>query len=165
MFQITAGPLVDLGPFQRATAFICHATGGRCEDWDPWKGANAVLLQTQLDDELYDGPHTVRVYRKQMLGVAGTTDEAGLAEGVRSGALPVAQAVEAIRHDKLGGRPVWITGDATPQSRVGTGPMRLVAQVTTQITGFDITPKGIAYLFIDPHDTSSSAGVLLWQGG
>src|SRR5690606_14604312 len=63
MAQIDAGPWVDLRGWARMSVFICHATGGRCEDWDPWKGSNKVLLQRVRDDNLYDGPPTVRVYR------------------------------------------------------------------------------------------------------
>ena len=35
MAQIDAGPWLDLGKFVRVSVFICYATGGRCEDWDP----------------------------------------------------------------------------------------------------------------------------------
>lgn len=165
MAQINAGPWLDLGPYARMTLFICHATGGRCEDWDPWKGANKVLLSRVLDDNLYDGPFTVRVYRRQPLMVDNPLDERGVMSQVRTHGVPVKQALEQLRHDKLGGGAVWLHGDDTPQSQLGQGPMRLAMQLTTDVVKFDITTGGMGYVFIDPYDSSENAARFLWQGG
>lgn len=165
MGQLDAGPWLDLGGFARMTLFICHATGGRCEDWDPWKGANRVVLQRTRDETLYDGPPTVRVYRRVKLAIDEPTDELALMIEVKNEGLPMKSALASLRHDKLGGGAVWLHGDATPQSLAGDGPMRLILQVTTDLVKFDITPGGMAYVFIDPHDDSENAGRLLWQGG
>ena len=165
MAQIDAGPHLDLGAFARMTVFICHATGGRCEDWDPWKGSNKVLLQRQRDDNLYDGPPTVRVYRRQVLAIDPPLDERQVMAKVRSEGVPVAQALDELRHDKLGGGAVWLHGNDTPSSQVGHGPMRLALQITTKVVKFDITAQGMAYVFLDPYDPSENSARLLWQGG
>ena len=162
MAQFDAGPWLDLGAFQRMSVFICHATGGRCEDWDAWKGSNQVMLQRVKDDNLYDGPPTVRVYRRVMLTVSRPKDEHALMQQVRSGELSEEQALRALRHDKLGGGAVWLHGDATPSGTSGH-PMRLVAQLTTDIVRFDITPNGMAYVFFDDASADGDAR-LLWQG-
>lgn len=164
MAQIEAGPWLDLGGFERMSLFICHATGGRCEDWDPWKGSNRVVLHATRDDTLFDGPPTVRVYRRLVLAVEEPRDELELMIRVKDEGLPMAKALEQLRHDKLGGGAVWLHGDSTPQSLEGEGPMRMVMQLTTHLVRFDITPKGMAYVFIDPNDKTENAGRLLWQG-
>ena len=165
MGQFDAGPWLDLGGWARMTVFICHATGGRCEDWDPFKGANRVLLQRMADDNLYDGPPTVRVYRRTVLTVDAALDEHALMQRVKRDGLALRDALEEIRHDKLGGGAVWLQGDATPIGADGATPMRLLLQLTTDVVAFDITPGGMAYVFLDPEDASERAAVLLWQSG
>jgi hypothetical protein len=165
MAQLDGGPWLDLHGHSRMTIFICHATGGRCEDWDPWKGANRVLLHRVRDENLYDGPPTVRVYRRTELTVDPPIDEFQLMLKIKEEGRPVKEALDQIRHDKLGGGAVWLHGDDTPQNPGGQGPMRMVVQLTTDIVAFDITPGGMAYVFIDPHDATEAAGRLLWQGG
>ena len=165
MAQLDAGPWLELEGFARMSVFICHATGGRCEDWDPWKGANKVLLQRVRDDNLYDGPPTVRVYRRVRLAVEPPVDETALLREVREQNLPMRRVLDSLRHDKLGGGPIWLTGDDTPQSPTGKGPMNLAVQMTTELVAFDITRGGMAYVFFDPHEASDEAARLLWQGG
>ncbi|TVQ89396.1 MAG: hypothetical protein EA397_15160 [Deltaproteobacteria bacterium] len=162
MAQFDAGPALDLGPFVRMSLFICHATGGRCEDWDPWKGANKVLLHSAIDDNLYDGPPTVRVYKRQPVRVIHPTDEQALMRQVQEKRVTMVDALNEIRHDKLGGGAVWLHGDATPRNSSGR-PMRLVAQLTTNLVRYDITPNGMAYVFFDDESRSGDAR-LLWQG-
>ena len=165
MAQIDAGPWLDLGGFARMSLFICHATGGRCEDWDPWKGANTVVLHRQRDDNMYDGPPTVRVYRRIRLIAEAPIDEAQWMRDVQETGTSMSTALDALRHDKLGGGAVWIHQDDTPTSPSGQGPMRLALQITTDIVAFDITRSGIAYVFLDPQDPTENAGKMLWQGG
>lgn len=162
MAQLDAGPWLDLGAWARMTLFICHATGGRCEDWDPWKGANRVLLQRERDDNLYDGPPTVRVYRRVRLAVDPALDERAWLRGVEGPDLEA--ALRDLRHDKFGGGAVWMHGDETPKSPLG-GPMRLLVQLTTELVAFDITRGGMAYVFFDPRDGSDTAARMLWQSG
>lgn len=164
MAQIDAGDWIDLQDWARMSLFICHATGGRCEDWDPWKGANRVLLQRVRDDSLYDGPPTVRVYRRFPLTTAPALDERQVMLGVKEDGIPLPEALGELRHDKLGGGAVWLHGDDTPQSIKGSGPMRLMMQLTTDLVTFDITVGGMAYVFIDSNDDSEDAAFLLWQG-
>ena len=164
MGQLEAGPWLDLGGWSRMTLFICHATGGRCEDWDPHKGANKVLLQRNRDENLYDGPPTVRVYRRFRLTCEEPRDELELMMQVKEKGLPMKDALDQLRHDKFGGGAVWLHGDATPRGSDGE-PMRLVLQMTTDLVRFDITPRGMAYVFLDPSDPTEGAGYLLWQGG
>ena len=160
--QIDTGPWLDLGPFQRLSAFICHATGGRCEDWDPWKGANTVLLHRVKDDSLYDGPPTVRVYRRLSLSVSRPADEHALMTKVQQDGLPMDEALRSLRYDKIGGGAVWLHQDATPYNASGR-PMRLIVQLTTDLVKFDITPEGMAYIFLDDENADGDA-CLLWQG-
>ena len=164
MAQIDAGAWLDLGPWARMTLFICHATGGRCEDWDAWKGANRVILQRVRDDSLYDGPPTVRVYRRVRLTVDAPSDEQAIMQRVRTGAVELQSALDELRHDKLGGGAVWLHGDDTPQRSDGES-MRMAVQLTTQLVTFDITRGGMAYVFFDDSDPSENAAHMLWQGG
>ena len=165
MAQIDSGAWLDLQGFARMSLFICHATGGRCEDWDPYRGANKVLLHQVRDDNLYDGPPTVRVYRRVQLALEPAIDESALFREVKEKNLPLKRVLESLRHDKIGGTPVWLTGEDTPQSQTGSGPMTLALQMTTDLVAFDITRGGMAYVFLDPNDPSEEAGRLLWQGG
>lgn len=147
------------------SVFICHATGGRCEDWDPWKGANRVLLHRTKDDSLYDGPPTVRVYRRVKLVADDPIDDvAVLASSGRAGGAAEG-TLARLRDDKLNGVPIWLTGDDTPRSKSGKDKMRMLVQMTTTIVAFDITRGGMAWVFLDPHDPSDEAARLLWQGG
>jgi hypothetical protein len=176
MAQVDAGPWLDLGPHRRMSVFICHATGGRCEDWDPWKGANRVLLQNELDDNLYDGPPTVRVYRRVRLGLEPTVDEREVFRIGKERGLTTRAIWDSLRYDKIGGGAVWIHGDDTPQSPTGQGPMRMSLQLTTEIVAFDITKGGMAWVFYDPaqpdesetpygREATEGTARLLWQGG
>ena len=165
MGQFDAGPQLDLQGWARMSIFICHATGGRCEDWDPWKGANRVLLQRTRDNNLYDGPPTVRVYRRVQLTTDAPIDERAVMREVKENGVPLRQALESLRHDKLGGGAVWLHGDDTPQSPAAGTPMRMALQFTTDVVTFDITTGGMGYIFIDPHDQSEDAARMLWQGG
>ena len=162
MGQFDAGAALDLQGFARMSMFICHATGGRCEDWDCTKGSNAVLLQRVRDNQLYDGPPTVRVYRRMQLTTQAAVDEATLTKGLSQSQL--GEALQTIKVDKLGGGAVWLTGNNPPLSASGS-PMRMVAQLTTSLVHFDITPKGMAYVFLDPDDKTEAAGRLMWQSG
>jgi hypothetical protein len=165
MAQIEGGQWVDLGGYARMSVFICHAQGGRCEDWDPWKGANKVVLHRTLDDNLYDGPPTVRVYRRMRLTVDPPLDESQVLREVKDRGVPLKSALAGLKHDKLGGGAVWLHGDDTPQSPSGSGPMRLALQMTTDLVAFDITKGGMAYVFLDPFDPSEESARMLWQGG
>lgn len=162
--QIDAGPWLSIGAWKRMTIFICHATGGRCEDWDPNKGANRVLLHADLDDTLYDGPPTVRVYRRVRLGVEPSVDERAHYQAEKLRGLPSAEIWAGLRYDKLGGAAVWLQSDDTPQSPSGQGAMRHAAQITTEIVGFDITKGGVGWVFFDPYETGEHAARFLWQG-
>ena len=164
MAQIDAGSWIDLGGFQRMTLFICHATGGRCEDWDPVKGANKVLLQSRADENLYDGPPTVRVYRRIKLTTDTPVNERSVLKDIKERGAPMREALEILRRDKLGGGAVWLQGDATPRGQ-DREPMRMLLQLTTDIVKFDITPGGMAYVFFDTSDGTEGSGRLLWQGG
>jgi hypothetical protein len=165
MAQIEAGPWLDLQGFARMSVFICHATGGRCEDWDPWKGANRVVLQRVRDDHLYDGPPTVRIYRRVALTCGPRVDEAATLREARDRGQSTKAALTALKYDKLGGTPIWLHQDDTPQSPTGQGPMRLALQLTTDIVTFDITRGGMAYVFLDPWDPTEESARMLWQGG
>lgn len=165
MGQFDAGPMLDLQGWARMSLFICHATGGRCEDWDPWKGANRVLLQRTRDNNLYDGPPTVRVYRRVQLTADPAIDERAVMREVKEQGSSLRDALESLRHDKLGGGAVWLHGDDTPQSPSSGTPMRMVLQFTTEVVTFDITTGGMGYVFIDPKDQSEDAARMLWQGG
>lgn len=162
MGQLDAGPWLSLAGNARVSAFICHATGGRCEDWDANKGANALLLHPTRDDNLYDGPPTVRVYPKKWLTVEPAFDEEAFLEACKRQRKSAREMVDALRYDKIGGCAAWLTGDESPMASTG-GSMRLIAQLTTEIVAFDITDRGVAYLFIDPQDRDARRGRLLWQ--
>ncbi len=165
MMQIDAGLAVDLGGYERMSVFICHATGGRCEDWNPNKGANKVLLHAEKDDTLYDGPPTVRVYRRTRLVPGEPVDELALMRRVKANELTMSQALSSIKHDKVGGGAVWLQGEDTPKSKTGPGNMRLAVQFTTDVVSFDITPGGMGYIFLDPNDVSPEAAYFMWQSG
>ncbi len=164
MAQLDAGPWLDLNGNARLTLFICHATGGQCEDWDPWKGANKALIQKKRDDSMFDGPPTVRVYRRVALAVESPVDEYALMQKAKEQGT-TREAIETLRRDKLGGGAVWLHQDDTPKSPSGGSPMRLLLQITTNIVAFDITPGGMGWVFQDPTDPSEGSARMLWQGG
>jgi hypothetical protein len=151
--QINAGFWLDLGLFKRMSVFICHATGGHCEDWDPYKGANQVLLHREKNEVLYDGPPTVRVYRRLKLSVEPCQQEQAVTEAQES----------CLDHDKLGGHPVWLQQEPSLKGRDGQ-EMRLLMQMTTQLVKFDITDGGMAYVFVEEAVGSEPRVYLMWQG-
>jgi hypothetical protein len=165
MAQMDAGPWLDLGYFKRMTVFICHATGGRCRDWEPNGGANRVILHGLLDDDLYDGPAVVRVYRRHMLTIELGVDENVLLAKQLELAEGGEEALDAISYDKIGGIPAWLY-EAKP-SLMSTSPenCRLVLQMTRDIIPFDITEGGVAYVFFDPSGEAKDGAVMLWQSG
>ena len=161
MAQIDAGPWLDLGYFKRITLFICHATGGRCRDWEPFGGANKVVLHGLLDDDLYDGPATVRVYKRKVL----TVDE-GLDEVAINGANEEAEAARcAIRYDKVGGQPAWLYPAQLPVLQGPADETRLVVQLSQDIVRFDITDGGLAFVFFNAAGGDKNSAVMMWQSG
>ncbi len=163
MGQVEAGEWLDIGPYVRMSMFICHATGGRCEDWDAWKGANRVVLHRDRDDNLYDGPPTVRVYRRVRLGVDAPRDERRLLAAAKESGVGRREALDQLRVDKLGGAAVWWHRDDTPKGPVSGRKMKLLLQITTRIVTFDITRQGVAYVFRDTADDGEESAVMLWQ--
>ena len=159
MAQIDAGPWLDLGGYQRMSIFICHATGGHCEDWDPFKGSNVVMLHTEKNNTLYDGPPTVRVYRRVTLTTRAAADEPTFGTVTES----EDTRMSSYRYDKLGGQPVWITHSLGPVDRQGE-PLPLLMQMTTDLVKFDITSQGMAYVFLDARSGRDARAYLLWQG-
>jgi len=159
MAQMDAGPWLDLGEYHRLSVFICHATGGHCEDWDPFKGSNAVLLHSEKNNTLFDGPPTVRVYRRVML----TARELSVEPDFGSSTQEEDPRLQTFRHDKIGGQPVWITHSVGPVNRQGT-PLPMLMQLTTDLVKFDITASGMAYVFFDARAGRDSRAYLLWQG-
>jgi hypothetical protein len=142
------------------SVFICHATGGHCEDWDPYKGANRVILHRDQNNVMFDGPPTVRVYRRYMLTVEASVDESALLDVSQE---RKNQVLDGLQYDKLGGVPVWIHRESSPVERAGK-PLRLALQMTTDLIKFDITTQGMAYVFWEEGSTSESSALLVWQG-
>jgi hypothetical protein len=164
MAQIDAGPWLALDDCQRLSIFICHATGGQCEDWEPYKGSNRVVIQKQVNDMLFDGPPTVRVYRKVRLTVEPLVNESGLLEEAEGDPDELNALTHRLKYDKLGGGAVWVHNDATLRRSDGRA-MRLVMQMTTNIVKFDITDDGMAYVFLDSQGSASdNRAYLIWQG-
>jgi len=145
--------------------FICHATGGACEDWDPLKGANRVLLHEDADDSLYDGPPTVRIYRRVLLGMGTRVDEKSKVRSVAASGGDEAAIGSALRYDKVGGYPAWHGRDQTPRVASGAEPMRLVLQLTPSLVGLDITSTGVLWVFIDAAEGAPGGARMLWQTG
>jgi hypothetical protein len=148
----------SLGIYRRASLFICHATGGNCEDWRHDNGANALILSRFVDHELDDGPETVKVYHRIELTTSAPVDESvlrveGGLKGVRATALRA-----HIDGSKLGGFPIWRTPRAAPEGK--NGPMRFLGQLGTEILPFDITAGGMLFLFMDDDE---GLGAVLWQ--
>lgn len=163
--QFNAVDGLDLGPYRRMSLFICHATGGSCEDWEPRKGSNRVLLHETLDDNLYDGPPTVRIYRRALLGAAGAADEKSIVRSVAASGGGEAAISAALRYDKLGGYPAWYGRDQTPHVHRDAEPMRMVLQLTPGLVGLDITPTGVLWVFIDASEGAPGGARMLWQTG
>lgn len=165
MGQFDASQHLELNGYRRMSLFICHATGGRCEDWKPWKGANKVLLHEHHDDHLYDGPPTVRVYRRVELVGDPPYDESEVWRAAGGFGLMQPDVTRAITYDKIGGGPVWIQGQDVPVHPDTGNKMQLLLQLTTEIVLFDITMGGMAYVFVDPTVKGDNAMCLSWQGG
>lgn len=164
MGQINAGPHLDLAGYDRVSLFICHATGGRCKDWDPNLGANMALLQRNCSDQLFDGPPTVRVYHRVKLTIEKGVDEAAIIESAGPGSVGERVIKTHLDHEKIGGLPIWHKKELTPMSTDGSEPMRMLMQFSTGIVQFDITESGVGYLFID--DSPGAVAVkLLWVSG
>jgi hypothetical protein len=162
--QLDAGAWLDLGFYKRLTVFICHATGGRCRDWEPFSGANRVLLHGLIDDDLYDGPATVRVYPRRPLAIGPAFDEQALL--AHSTEDPESyERFKPIRYDKVGGAPAWLYEEDVPKLSGQPEETRMVLQMTRAIVPFDITDGGVAYVFFNPSGEVSQAAALLWQSG
>ena len=150
---------MDIFPFQRLSVFICHATGGVCGDWDPFKGSNRVILHREQNNNLFDGPPTVRVYRRTRLAIDKVVEN----EAQNIATLHNSEVAPVPAIDKLGGVPDWIHPTTPPLTGPGN-PMDLAVQITTEIVKFDITDKGRAFVFLDLESTGAPRGYMLWQG-
>jgi hypothetical protein len=161
--QIDAGSWLDLGFYKRLTVFICHATGGRCRDWEPFEGSNCVLLHGLIDDDLYDGPATVRVYSRRPLAIEVAVEEGKLL--AHSGEENPFKRLRPIRYDKIAGEPAWLYKGQVPAMEGNPSETRLVLQMSREIVPFDITDGGMAYVFFNPSGGSKDGAVMLWQTG
>jgi hypothetical protein len=129
--------------------FQCQNDPGLCDEWDPDSGGNAALLVPSSELKLLSAPGLKRL----------TT--LSKAQGVRATEYDDARKrdtaddfyVEALEKNgmsvvgKLGGRPVWLQGDETPQCSCGR-KMTLVVQIEYYAGGgINFGDAGVGYAF------------------
>ncbi|WP_338845073.1 hypothetical protein V8J88_15375 [Massilia sp. W12] len=116
-------------PEELLLLFMCQNEPGGCAEWDADEGANRVLAVSPDDLQLITPPEegeTVLALRYGAQLVEADLahyDQARMAWAAEHAALPR----EVL--GQLGGQPLWLQGDATPQCDACEQPMQFVAQL------------------------------------
>jgi hypothetical protein len=148
---------------QTLLLFQCQNDPGMCDDWDANGGGNAALLVSSSSREPLQVPigetllsSETRLSRVSYLAVhAQKTDDDDYCEAVDA---PASQVV-----GKLGGAPLWIQADETPNCECGS-PMTFVAQLECRGGGgINFGDCGAGYAFVCP--SCRARAKFLWQCG
>lgn len=146
-----------------------------CETWDPFSGANKVIIQESIHD-------TVLLSRQSEYPDYSATLEHVLEPLIDTSDNELSNELVASVHEatKLGGVPAWLQGNKTPLCPTCHGPTKLVAQFNAALDGnLPADPAewvsdafkffhfggddGIGYLFICQDECSPDSGAFLWQ--
>jgi uncharacterized protein YwqG len=133
---------------QTLLLFQCQNDPGMCDEWDPNAGGNAALLvqssfrvplQVPKGETLLSGESRLRRVSYQAVH-AQNTDDDDYCEAVDA---PASKVV-----GKLGGAPLWIQSDETPNCECGS-PMAFVAQLECSGGGgINFGDCGAGYAFV-----------------
>lgn len=143
--------------------FQCQNDPGMCDEWDPNAGGNSALLvesasriplQVPIGETLLPAESRLRRVSYQPTPSQNTDDD-HYCEAVDA---PASQVV-----GKLGGAPLWIQADETPNCRCGA-PMTFVAQLEERGGGgMNFGGGGAGYAFVCP--SCRDQAKFLWQCG
>jgi hypothetical protein len=172
-------PILFATRYEMAYIFMCRGKfddRGRleCETWDPYAGANAVLLQSGLVASMRavcppsfpDFVVTSSRCREPLVDTSDPDTEESLLEAVSEST-------------KIGGVPAWLQRSEDPSCPACGGSMRFVAQLNAELEGplsadpdewngtrYPFLPfgaAGIGYLFICDRECGRSGAAFLWQ--
>lgn len=130
-----------------ALVFLCQNSPGLCDEWDADDGANEVVMVESGNATIVvpDGPTTLPGLSLVTLcdydsDPNGETDDDGYIAACDRDAKVLG---------KLGGHPLWIQADETPECSCGR-PMTFVAQLEERGGGGDINfgGAGVGYVFV-----------------
>jgi hypothetical protein len=146
-----------------------------CKTWDPFSGANKVIIQelsghTELISRPSEFPDYSVTLEHVIKPLIDTSDYA----------LPDELIEEVHGSTKLGGVPMWLQDNETPQCPTCHGPMMFAAQFDAALDGsLPADPAkwdaeaykflhfggddGIGYLFLCRDECGPDIGFFLWQ--
>jgi hypothetical protein len=148
---------------QALLLFQCQNNPGMCDEWDPNAGGNSALLvensprvalQVPKGETLLSAESRLRRVSYQPVRSQNTDDDS-YCEAVDAAASQVV--------GKLGGVPLWIQADETPNCQCGA-PMVFVAQLEERGGGgMNFGGGGAGYAFVCP--SCRDQAKFLWQCG
>jgi hypothetical protein len=188
-------PLSQSTRFRFAYVFVC---GGfeddrGCQTWIGNGGANAVVLASEVNDEVCPAPAGVSVRPERTIQWVGWKSEEGhgearidkdAAEQLLSAVAESEESEEPIVIDVsgidrrpdvvfMGGDPVWAQDDDTPICPKCNSPMKLLAEVYSEVEPHKFSPSfqegyhlpigHVGYLFGCQDDCPQAEAVFLWQ--
>lgn len=162
--------------YQMAYVFMCPGKYDDrgwlvCPTFEPFSGANALLLQTDR------GPALMPEISSRYLDYTLTLKQVPEPDiDVSEFDLDEALRMQVSYTTKIGGVPAWIQANETPNCPHCGRPMRFVGQIDASPDGrlpadisqwkqyhfFDFGDVGLGYVFICPNDCSPN-GAFLWQ--
>jgi hypothetical protein len=173
-------PLSVSARYHMAYVFMCRGKFDErgwlvCKTWQPYSGANAVILQTNSNEivvpdtisEYPDYSVTLEHFREPLVDTALYPHDEQLAEMIQEAT-------------KLGGVPVWLQDNETPICPDCDSRMRFVAQFSAELDGsLPADPQardderykffhfggddGIGYLFLCENECTPNGAAFLWQ--
>jgi predicted DNA-binding WGR domain protein len=138
--------------------FMCdgEVSRGSCDTFDPYSGANAVLL---LSREALTRPPLKRHPPGEM-ATSKVLSRRGFLYREVLDPEPTDEENSRAMHDKVGGYPGWLQGVETPKCRKCRKRMSFVAQLEDQAGELNFGDSGEGYLFVCPEEHE---GRFLWQ--
>lgn len=157
------GQIAREGSPRRHLVFMCQNRPGLCSEWDPDKGANAVVCQGVADLRPADVPAEGAVLRATRHAARILPVEAAGYDAARTAwteAHP-GQARDVL--GQVGGFPAWLQDDETPACDYCRRPMRFLAQIEEGPDHATAMNFGGGTGFLFECDCGGGSGKFLWQ--
>jgi len=137
--------------------FMClnEETAGCCETFEPFAGANAVLLLSEK--EMKSRPR-----HQPPANASPPVERLAIRYQRTFEPDPISEDIHGELDDKVGGYPVWYQQEHVPKCPSCGVAMRFVAQLNEVAEPLNFGGGGVAYLFLCPDE---HGGAVLWQCG
>lgn len=141
--------------------FQCQNNPGLCDEWAANGGGNAALLVSSLARQSLKAPSGPTLLRRESRFRLVQYDDSASRESPDDAYCASVDAKDSKTLGKVGGRPLWMQGDETPQCKCGA-KMRFVVQLEARGGGgINFGDAGAGYAFVC--ESCAESAKFLWQ--